>query len=758
LRRSPWIVVLSLVATALVAPGAEASGRVVDGLADDWAGKATMVPGTASYDAGEWAFTDYPYDDVGPGGYVYPKTSTYGCNSNSNCKGNAADPVVLRISADDAAVHYLVELDTLVAPDTTVVALAVDTDLDETTGGGAWPLGAGVTTTGWEHVVTVWGTGGRVDGADGSSQAISAAADLTLNRIEFAVPRSFADPGTSTWRYHGAAGLWDGDSWWEVAPPPGPGQSASGPVGKTDPSWPNVFNLLFRSRIHDGGTAETDENPSGGFQSARQQAALRSGDLGPFAREVDFGLLASGASVFPEEPAGDVHITRVYASRGFPNAFYEGTTPSMSLEGMDIGDHIYNGRFQPYRMFVPSTYREDPSPAPLLPMLHGWGGDHRGFNPSSNAFWTDVVRPRRALVAKPLGAGNRVWYEHLGELDVLEVIRDVSENYAVDEDRIYLSGVSMGGLGTIKIAEAHPDLFAGIFPSVPPMSDRAAGYAVPAANDWDLVEHAESLFNVPVRNFTGTYDALVPGGNDSRRFCDRLKQLYLDHVCWRDISEGGTHRGFEADRAADIAELMDTHTRDRDPDYVVYEVHPVWTKQAQDKGIDEVLTYDGAYWVSRIEPLGAALPEALDCRAPQTMGELCFGTLAVVTQGRGLRDLTFSPVGDDPSPTIIRDGIKVEAGERNEPSNSFTATVANLRGFDLDLGRMNLTLGEPLSAVIVDRNFGGPFELGLLGAGAHTGCGATLDGTPVPTSMDGDRLELDLDLNGRSQTLNIDCG
>jgi predicted esterase len=734
--------------------------HTVDGLVDDWRGRPTMVPGTASYDGGEWSFTDYPYDDIGTGSFAYPEDrGRYG--------DNAADPVVVHVAVDADAVHYLVRLSTLIAPDTTVVALAVDTDGDEATGGGMWPHGAKAATPGWDIVVTAWGTGGDVTFADGRPPVtIEVAANTVENVIELAVPRAVADPasGTGVWRHRGGAGVWDvaAGTWAEVAPPATTTEPApeGSPSGKASPDHPNVFNLLFRSRVHDGGTPATDENDdSGAFQARRQGQALASGDLDPFFRDVDFSAMATGATIAPEEPPGDVHITRVYESAGSPNAFFEGRYPSRSFEGMDIDGTIYNGRYQPYRLFVPATYRADPQPAPLLPLLHGWGGDHKGFNPASNAFWNDVVRPNRALVAKVLGAGNRVWYEHLGELDVLQVIEDVKANYAIDDDRVYLGGVSMGGLGTVKIAEAHPDLFAGIFPSVPPMSDRAAGYAVPAANDWDLVEHADSLRNVPVLNSTGTYDALVPAGIDSDRFCNRLMQLGYEHDCWRDISAAGTHRGYDVDRAPQLAHMLANHRRVVDPARVTYEVHPVWLQQAVEKGIDDVLTYDRAYWASGITYRPGLLPVPVDCRVAPDAGT-CFGQLDVRTFGRGEGDPVATPIEDDPSPTLIRRGLSLSPGEPIPARNHFEGRFANLASVDLDLARMGLTLrpGQTLTAELSNAGVvSGAIDLGLVRTGASPGCTVTLDGVPVVTTDDGRRLVAHLTLTGAGHQLVAAC-
>ena len=68
------------------------------------------------------------------------------------------------------------------------------------------------------------------------------------------------------------------------------------------------------------------------------------------------------------------------------------------------------------------------------------------------------------LVVAPYGRGEIAGYNGVGENDVLRVLRDVRTAYNVDPDRIYLTGLSMGGGGTWHIGLRYPDLFAAIVP------------------------------------------------------------------------------------------------------------------------------------------------------------------------------------------------------------------------------------------------------------------------------------------------------
>ena len=50
------------------------------------------------------------------------------------------------------------------------------------------------------------------------------------------------------------------------------------------------------------------------------------------------------------------------------------------------------------------------------------------------------------------------------EEDVMQVLQLVRQQYRIDENRIYLAGHSMGGIGTWKIAPKFPEIWAALAP------------------------------------------------------------------------------------------------------------------------------------------------------------------------------------------------------------------------------------------------------------------------------------------------------
>ena len=65
------------------------------------------------------------------------------------------------------------------------------------------------------------------------------------------------------------------------------------------------------------------------------------------------------------------------------------------------------------------------------------------------------------------GARGPVNYDHedLGRLDDLETIEVMKERFDVDDERVFLTGHSMGGHGTWHVGLTHSDRFAGLAPS-----------------------------------------------------------------------------------------------------------------------------------------------------------------------------------------------------------------------------------------------------------------------------------------------------
>jgi predicted esterase len=177
---------------------------------------------------------------------------------------------------------------------------------------------------------------------------------------------------------------------------------------------------------------------------------------------------------------------------------------------------------QPYGLYIPKNY-DAQRKYPLVVMLHGAGSNHRlsmkrVFGKSNLPGETDVEASRyfpewkdvEYFVASPYARGT-MGYQGIAEKDVMDVLTDVKKRFSIDEDRIYLTGLSMGGGGTLWIGLTRPDLWAAMAPVCP---------APPPGTD-DL---AVNGLNIPFHFFHGDQDQAVPV-TVSRNWTKKLKEL-----------------------------------------------------------------------------------------------------------------------------------------------------------------------------------------------------------------------------------------
>jgi predicted peptidase len=177
---------------------------------------------------------------------------------------------------------------------------------------------------------------------------------------------------------------------------------------------------------------------------------------------------------------------------------------------------------QPYGLYLPKNYDENKK-YPLVIMLHGAGSNHRlalrrVFGKSNANGETDVEATRYFpewkdidfIVASPYARGT-AGYQGVVEKDVYDVLADVKKRFSIDEDRTYLTGLSMGGGGTLWISMTRPDIWAAIAPVCP----------APPPGTIDLAPNA---LNIPAHFYHGDADQAVPV-SVSRDWTKKLKEL-----------------------------------------------------------------------------------------------------------------------------------------------------------------------------------------------------------------------------------------
>ncbi|MCX6641789.1 MAG: alpha/beta hydrolase-fold protein [Candidatus Bathyarchaeota archaeon] len=117
-----------------------------------------------------------------------------------------------------------------------------------------------------------------------------------------------------------------------------------------------------------------------------------------------------------------------------------------------------------YLLYLPKTYHSDQTTRwPLLFFLHGAGergDDLQLVKMHGPPKMLEAGKELPFIVVSPQVPTNERWLPDL----VVSLLKDIFQKYRVDEDRVYLTGLSMGGYGTWETAMKYPELFAAIAP------------------------------------------------------------------------------------------------------------------------------------------------------------------------------------------------------------------------------------------------------------------------------------------------------
>ena len=588
-----------------------------------WSADPLLVSGASAYDDGEFLYQDFVYDDHGanttdvPEAPPHPQTDVYTYSpptgdvvypTDADTYGyNAADLLEFRVQPTGESLTYRITLQTMKAPDVAGVAIGINTDGDTATGQDDWGYGIGsLGPLGLDHRIVTWGTGAELDG---SSADADASVDLERNQIEVEVPLS---PGEETWRHYVVVGLFDPDAgqFKQIQLQP----SQTEPGGSHGASPPPIFNVGFRrpeqeplggphvrrdrveEEIQDAQNQVGSRTHAGygHWREHRQAKALEGRDISEFHADIDFGKLRDGVTDRSVPETG--YLSRVYGSRyDLGEGIHNGTSGSTDTSG---GNDIFLNAVQPYVLYVPDSYDPD-GEHPLHLFMHGYTSSYNELGAFEENALRQLGEQRDALILSVEARGPGLSYGGVGELDTFEALSDVLSRYSVDLDRITISGYSMGGYGTFKLASQWPDLFAKAFPIV-------------GAADDSVTPLLENLRHVPVLMWNASNDELVPA-NEYVPTQQELEDLGYRHEL--DIFLGYDHFGFgyrdQWGKARDFLEgefLGDLDAPDA-PAHVTYRADPSFDQAEYD------LIHDGAYWVSDIEVASGADTGSVDVRS-----------------------------------------------------------------------------------------------------------------------------------------------
>ena len=146
-----------------------------------------------------------------------------------------------------------------------------------------------------------------------------------------------------------------------------------------------------------------------------------------------------------------------------------------------------------YLLYLPQGYGEEAERWPLLLFLHGAGergDDLELVKKHGPPKLLEEGRDLPFIVVSPQCPQGETWSNDV----LLSLLDEIADHYSVDDDRVYLTGLSMGGYGTWLLAAEHPERLAAIAPIC------GGGSRL----------QAHKLEHLPVWAFHGAQDQTVP--------------------------------------------------------------------------------------------------------------------------------------------------------------------------------------------------------------------------------------------------------
>ena len=180
--------------------------------------------------------------------------------------------------------------------------------------------------------------------------------------------------------------------------------------------------------------------------------------------------------------------------------------------GIYIFPKMINQRsYDRYLVYVPETKLEN-GKHPLLLYLHGSGSRGSDISKLEGSGPSPYLKKNKDypfIVVTPQCNEGDSWHA----LYLHRLIDTIEANYPIDPDRIYVTGLSMGGIGTWSIAAFNPGRFAAIAPV--------------CARSPFATEEVSALKDLSIWAFHGKKDDVIPY-QETEKLVNKLEALDAD--------------------------------------------------------------------------------------------------------------------------------------------------------------------------------------------------------------------------------------
>jgi hypothetical protein len=288
----------------------------------------------------------------------------------------------------------------------------------------------------------------------------------------------------------------------QQGPPPSASVAPLAAFTGEDPSASGTDAVTAPAASLGAGSAEV---PVPGSPAALAEEILARPELAPYhgwIRYLQFRVAHAGER-FADKPGAVVEDRLRFAD--WTRRILDNPQLLSELRGVTEWAYLspVDGSGQPFKINIPTDY--DPRrPAPVSLYLHGRLGNHLEDS-------ADMREHAGEFEVSVLGRARGGSYRGLSEADVLAVLDYVSEHWAVDLDRVHLSGGGMGGAGTLWLGSRYPERFASGRPVCGSAADKPLGNLLTFPI---YATHSDDDYRVPVLLSRGPLAKLrALGGN-----------------------------------------------------------------------------------------------------------------------------------------------------------------------------------------------------------------------------------------------------
>lgn len=218
-----------------------------------------------------------------------------------------------------------------------------------------------------------------------------------------------------------------------------------------------------------------------------------------------------------------------------------------------------DGETMRYLVWLPEGYGDDRDREyPLIVFLHG-SGDPDYNSEFVVSFGLPAVlelgeEPEGFdfVVVSPQAAGNTAWWSK-GQMELVDgVVQEALDTYLVDPDRVYLTGLSMGGYGSWFLGSTYPERYAAM------VSLSGSGYQ---STELPAASFTCRLAEIPVWAIHGEQDLISEFGVSETVVRD-YEELCNTTVDWTAYPDAGHFETYErAYRDPALYNWMLSHSR-----------------------------------------------------------------------------------------------------------------------------------------------------------------------------------------------------